>query len=213
METQKDGYSQVMIGVTRSGKSTLTIHETENHPFVFYVMTNITNPYFKILPFIMNTEIDLQKIPNILKEGKIKRLVILTGETPNPRLFKYLETYGPFRTVVLDDIATYTDDPQMNEAFVSFIRKVGWSHIELYMSTHRMLGDIAPSARSCIRKITWVGRLNDEGEATKLWSMRDTGIPEDKKAFHARLQALKSYDYKTRNKEESCIIVKEDPRT
>lgn len=187
--------SWVLLGLTRSGKTTLLFHMLDElNVKAVIVAPAVTNPRMDALDYVSDSE--PEKFAEKFEESETHLLI--EARSKDPEIFKHLEK---FRVVVFDDVATYTNTGEMREAFVEFLRGVGWRHQFVIFTTHRITGDFKPGVLYLLKRAYFVGPIADHDEIKTLYRKSTVATKMDYDGFYNILRELKPYDWKRRNKD------------
>lgn len=179
-EIRQEGYSTLIIGRGRAGKSgfTFDLIEEEDHPEKYLIIAPRRTIKAKMdgLDFvdwpIMSAD-DLEQAWNDHAEKNTKGpLLVLIFEKfkGQKSIFEILqdERFRGF-TIHVEEMAIMTSDLEDWKAFDKLIRVVGQSDQHLYANTHRIKRELDPAWLANFQKIYFVGSLFAKDEAQILY--------------------------------------------
>lgn len=194
-DLEMNGESALIIGRGRAGKTGFAIkYITKQRPARWFIIApRITNPLLKNYAFIENPE-SAEEIADAFNDNDADPLVILLTE---PRLKKGKPSIWKMMTdpyfrdfyIMADELAVLNSESEVEKDFDSFIRLVGQNNQHFFGLSHRIKDDVNPVVPLNVEKIWFVGRLADEEEARKLYSLSSL---RDEMTFDDFTKKLKS---------------------
>jgi hypothetical protein len=187
-------------GFSEAGKTTSVLDEVPR-PFLFFC-TDVSNPAVKRLRWVEDSDEDLEKV----KADPFGTYAVRCYNH-NPRILEYCRDHR--RAYVLDEIANLFFEPGRMKTLLMYAREVRYidGGLQVWATSQRPAKDVWPGIYFAAHRIKWVGPLFDDAAIKTLFSHRNSNMVLDE--FRVKLANLKPYSWKTKNAQESILVVKD----
>lgn len=201
-----DGFIVLALGKTGSGKSSLLLDLVEDGPFV-WVGPEPMNPEVKLLPWCFDTREDLNENAGTIRNPA--ETIMIRVKEHNPEIFEILNIHN--RTIVFDECSCVSKPPETKEPFLLFLRMARSRGQKIYISTHRIIKDIAPEvSQNLAIYIYQVGRQKHPDAIDELYNCYDTDNELEFDEYKEKIRNLEKYDYQRRNFNSSVLVIMGD---